>query len=65
MPVTFGTVPPFFVGFVLVVIMPLVSFVMTVADKFLTRRRAAKMFIIPPVLVDQFIAKGSPPYCTT
>jgi hypothetical protein len=51
MPVAFGPVPPFFPGFMLVVPMVPVSVIMTVPDKFLLRRLATEMVVVPAMLI--------------
>jgi len=51
MAVSFGAVAPFFIGFMLIVIMPLVPVIMVIPDKFLARRRATEMIVIPAVLI--------------
>ena len=51
MAVSFWAVAPFFIRFMLIVIMPLVPVIMVVPDKFLARRRATEMIVIPAVLI--------------
>ena len=51
MPVSFRTVTPFFIGLMLIMIMPFVPVVMAIPDKFLTMLIAPEMIIIPAMLV--------------
>lgn len=50
--VAFGTVAPFFVGFVLVMPMVTIAVVAAVADKFLAGRGAAEMIVVAAMLVE-------------
>jgi hypothetical protein len=52
MPVTFGSVSPLFVGFMLIMPMVPVSVIMAIPDEFLIRRLAAEMIESGAVLVE-------------
>jgi hypothetical protein len=56
MPVTFGSVTPFFIGFMLVMPMIPVTVIMTVPDELLVGRLSAEMIKLPPVFVKMEIS---------